>query len=69
MKAAIIGLGVVGLAQARMLADCELVTYDVTDRWPYPEARIAACDFAVITAGTPPRAGRCRGPDARARGV
>jgi UDPglucose 6-dehydrogenase len=60
VKAAIIGLGIVGRAQARMLAGHTLVTYDVTDSGPYPEAQIAGCDFAVITVGTPP------GPDGAA---
>lgn len=53
MKAAIIGMGVVGHAQARMFAGHLLVTYDVTDHDPYPGAEIAGCDFAVITVGTP----------------
>jgi UDPglucose 6-dehydrogenase len=53
VKVAIIGLGVVGHAQARMFAGRLLVTYDVTDNDPYPEAEIAGCDFAVIAVGTP----------------
>jgi UDPglucose 6-dehydrogenase len=51
MTVAIIGMGVVGRAQAKLFGD--VVTYDITDAGPYPEAAIAACDFAVIAVGTP----------------
>jgi len=53
VRVAVIGLGVVGRAQARMLAGHTLVTYDAAGGDPYPETQIAGCDFAVITVGTP----------------
>lgn len=55
MKAAIIGMGVVGRAQAAMFAGHDLVTYDVADRKPYPREQIMECEFAVVSVGTPPR--------------
>lgn len=53
MKVAILGMGVVGRAQARMFAGHDVVTYDVADPGPYPMDRIDACEFAVICVGTP----------------
>ena len=53
MKAAIIGLGIVGRAQARLFAGHELVTYDPAVHDTYPGPEIAGCDFAVICVGTP----------------
>jgi nucleotide sugar dehydrogenase len=55
VRVAIIGLGVIGTAQAALFADHDVVTYDpaVDDR--YPTEEIAACDFAVICVGTPER--------------
>ena len=55
MKAAIIGMGVVGKAQARLFAGYDLITYDSAWGSPYPRDAIGGCDFAVITVGTPPR--------------
>lgn len=55
---AVIGMGTVGRAQARMFGST--VTYDIRDGTPYPETAIAGCAFAVITVGTPPA------PDGRA---
>lgn len=56
MKVAIIGMGVVGHAQAEMFGHGnELVTYDVATDRRYP-GRISQCDFAVICVGTPPAA-------------
>ena len=57
MKIAIIGMGVVGRAQARMFSGHELRSYDpADDDYPYPYDAVKACDFAVIAAGTPPLA-------------
>jgi nucleotide sugar dehydrogenase len=53
VRAALIGLGVVGSAQARMLAGHDLVAYDARTVSPYPRDEIAGCDFAVIAVGTP----------------
>lgn len=58
MTVAIIGMGVVGRAQAKLFGD--VVTYDVTDEDPYPAEVIERCDFAVIAVGTP------EGPDGHA---
>ena len=60
LKAAVIGLGVVGRAQVRLFGDMVHATYDVLDRERYPFERVAECDFAVICVGTP------RGEDGRA---
>jgi UDPglucose 6-dehydrogenase len=46
-------MGVVGRAQARMFTGHDLVTYDVADGEPYPQAAIEGCEFAVVCAGTP----------------
>ena len=51
MTVAIIGMGVVGRAQAQLFGD-EL-TYDIRDAQDYPEKAIAKSDFAVIAVGTP----------------
>ena len=54
MKAAIIGLGVVGQAQERMFGKRhDLVTYDPKYNDHYPQAYIAECAFAVISVNTP----------------
>jgi nucleotide sugar dehydrogenase len=53
VKVAIIGMGVVGAAQARLFRDHELVTYDPKANSRYPAGKIARCDLAVICAGTP----------------
>jgi UDPglucose 6-dehydrogenase len=54
LKAAVIGLGVVGKAQLRLFGGMVHVTYDpaVTGE-PYPHERVAECDFAVVAVGTP----------------
>ena len=54
MKVGIIGLGVIGTAQAELFADHELVTYDPTVHDIYPEGALERCDFAIICVGTPP---------------
>jgi hypothetical protein len=53
MKVGIIGLGVIGSAQAEMFAGHDLVTYDpaVDDTYPFEE--LAGCDFAIVCVGTP----------------
>jgi UDPglucose 6-dehydrogenase len=51
MSIAVIGMGVVGRAQAELFRD--VVTWDTKDGTPYPYADIAACDLAVIAVGTP----------------
>jgi UDPglucose 6-dehydrogenase len=55
VRVAIVGMGVVGRAQARMFSGHDLVTYDAADGVPYPADRIADCDFAVVCVGTPGR--------------
>jgi UDPglucose 6-dehydrogenase len=59
MRVGIIGLGVIGSAQAEMFAAHDLVTYDPARDDTYP-AGMAECDFAIICVGTPER------PDGRA---
>ena len=53
LKAAVIGLGVIGSAQARLLGPMVRVGYDVKLGVPYPKRAISGCDFAVICVGTP----------------
>lgn len=54
MSIAIIGMGVVGKAQAAMFGLVHsLVTYDPVNGNPYPAAEIAKCEMAVIAVGTP----------------
>ena len=53
MRIAIIGMGVVGSAQARAFGNHELVTYDPGMNPEYPAGDVARCDFAVICTGTP----------------
>ena len=53
MRVAIIGLGVIGTAQAHMFADHDVITYDAAVDEHYPTDRIAACDFAIVCVGTP----------------
>jgi UDPglucose 6-dehydrogenase len=56
----IIGLGVIGQAQAEMFAGYDLVTYDPLDHDEYPSEALSACDFVIVCVGTP------EGPDGRA---
>ena len=51
MRAAVIGLGVIGKAQARMFNAS--VTYDPLHHSNYPYADLSHCDFAVVCAPTP----------------
>lgn len=53
MNVAIIGLGIVGSAQARMFSKYVHVTYDPQFNDSYPADAIENCDFAVISVGTP----------------
>jgi UDPglucose 6-dehydrogenase len=54
VKVVIIGLGVVGAAQAEMFAPVhDVVTYDPAFNDSYPADQIAACDFAIMCVGTP----------------
>lgn len=60
MRVGIIGLGVIGKAQAELFGKFELVTYDPAVDDVYPAAELATCDFALICVGTP------EGPDGAA---
>src|SRR5690348_14542251 len=54
LKAAVIGLGVVGQAQVRLLGDMVHATYDpLKTSGPYPFEAVAECGFAVVAVGTP----------------
>ena len=54
MKVAVIGLGVVGSAQVRMLEkNYDVVGYDKVSGLDYPAQEISECEFAVIAVGTP----------------
>jgi UDPglucose 6-dehydrogenase len=53
MKVGIIGMGVIGTAQAEMFAEHDLVTYDPAVNDTYPIEELAGCDFAIICVGTP----------------
>ncbi len=55
MKVGLIGLGVVGTAQARMFDRYVHVTYDPKYNDRYPQEELKACDFAVIAVPTPSR--------------
>lgn len=55
MRVAIIGMGVIGQAQADLFAGHDIVAYDPAIRHIYPAGQIAECDFAVICVGTPER--------------
>jgi UDPglucose 6-dehydrogenase len=60
VKAAVIGLGVIGSAQVRLLGGTVHISYDIKDGKRYPARAIHGCDFAVICTGTP------QGEDGRA---
>jgi UDPglucose 6-dehydrogenase len=53
VKVGIIGLGVIGTAQAQMFAEHDLITYDPAVNDTYPIEGLAGCDFAIICVGTP----------------
>lgn len=54
MRAAVIGLGVAGKAQVRLLGDMAHAAWDpLVTPGPYPFEQIAECDLAVICVGTP----------------
>jgi nucleotide sugar dehydrogenase len=52
MKVGVIGLGVIGTAQAKMFRENVLVTYDPARDKTYPTA-MKDCEFAIICVGTP----------------
>jgi len=52
LKAAVIGLGVIGSAQVRLLGPMVRAGYDIK-AGPYPRRLVNDCDFAVICVGTP----------------
>jgi UDPglucose 6-dehydrogenase len=60
MRVGIIGLGVIGSAQADMFAKHDLITYDPATHDMYPRIGLAGCDFILICVGTP------EGPDGHA---
>ena len=53
MRVAIIGMGVIGQAQADLFAGHDVITYDAATDTAYPSERIGACDFAIVCVGTP----------------
>jgi UDPglucose 6-dehydrogenase len=53
VRVAVIGLGVIGQAQADLFADHDVVTYDPAVDEYYPKDRIALCDLALVCVGTP----------------
>jgi UDPglucose 6-dehydrogenase len=53
VRVGIIGLGVIGAAQADMFHEHDLVTYDPQDHDTYPDLDLATCDFAIVCVGTP----------------
>jgi UDPglucose 6-dehydrogenase len=52
MRVGIVGLGVIGTAQADMFSAHDLVTYDPAEDDEYPW-QMVGCDFALICVGTP----------------
>lgn len=52
MRVGIIGMGVVGSAQAAMFAEHQLITYDPATDDAYPD-EIADCDLVLVCVGTP----------------
>lgn len=60
MRIAIIGLGVIGSAQADLFREHDVVTYDPAIDAEYPRMRISPCDMAIVCVGTP------EGPDGHA---
>src|SRR4051812_28413400 len=53
MRVAIIGLGIIGTAQAEMFGEHDVVTYDPAVDDHYPTLKITRCDFAIVCVGTP----------------
>jgi UDPglucose 6-dehydrogenase len=54
VRVGIIGLGVIGSAQADLFAAHDLVTYDPAVHDTYPHEALASCDLALVCVGTPP---------------
>ncbi len=55
MRVALIGLGVVGKAQAKMFGRFVHTTYDPAYDDTYPARKLGECDFAIIAVNTPSR--------------
>jgi UDPglucose 6-dehydrogenase len=55
VKVGIVGMGVIGTAQAEMFRGHDLVVYDSQDHKAYPVTAMAKVDFALICVGTPER--------------
>lgn len=53
MKVGIIGMGVIGQAQAAMFGEHVFATYDPARDEIYPYTQLEACEFAVLCVGTP----------------
>jgi UDPglucose 6-dehydrogenase len=53
MRVGIIGLGVIGSAQADMFREHDQVAYDPAHHDTYPAADLAECDFIIVCVGTP----------------
>jgi nucleotide sugar dehydrogenase len=55
MRVGIIGLGIIGAAQAEMFAAAghDLVTYDPAEDDHYPALNLMQCEFALVCVGTP----------------
>lgn len=53
MRVGIVGLGVIGSAQAEMFSDHSLVTYDPAVNDHYPALSLGGCDFVIVCVGTP----------------
>lgn len=60
MKIGVIGLGVIGTAQANMFGEHVLVTYDPARDKTYPTEGLKGCEFVIVCVGTP------EGPDGHA---
>ena len=60
MRVGIVGMGVIGTAQAEMFKDHDLVTYDPLDDNVYPRHMMSKADLILVCVGTPER------PDGRA---
>jgi UDP-glucose 6-dehydrogenase len=55
MRVGIVGMGVIGTAQAEMFRGHDVVVYDSQDHKAYPITAMSKVDFALICVGTPER--------------